>query len=161
MSTPTHLAALDVIRDSMKWLRESLDGMPAEAVNWTPGEGTNSVAVLIRHALPSTVFWARSGSGENPSSQAYTAEERTPAFAATRETRQSLLQMIDDAERRIEAILRAGTEAHLAAQVVMDDDPDEPPISGAKCLVHAAAHLREHAGQTALTRQLWLARATR
>ncbi len=159
MSTPTHEATLDVIRDSLKWLRESLDGMPAQAVNWTPGEGTNSVAVLIRHALPSTVFWVRSGSGEYPSSRAYTAEERTPAFEATGETRQSLLRRVDEAERRIEATLRAGTEAHLAAQVVMDDEPDEPPMSGAKCLVHAASHLREHAGQAALTRELWLARA--
>jgi hypothetical protein len=159
MSTATHLATLEDIQDSLKWLRESIAGLPPEGLNWAPAAGTNSIAVLVRHALPSTAFWGAAGGGRTPSHRTYVEDERTPAFLAAAETEESLRALIDRVERELDAVLRHGKDEHLDVQVLMDDEPDEPPVSGAYCLVHAASHLREHAGQVALTRDLWLARA--
>lgn len=159
MSTLTHLAALEDIKDSMKWLREVVAGLPVEALDWAPASGTNSIAVLLSHALPSTVFWVQAGSGKAPSHRAYVENYRSKAFERRGLSERDLLALIASAESQVEDVLRGGTEEHLRAQHQHDDEPDEPPVSGASCLVHGASHLREHAGQAALLRDLWLAGA--
>jgi uncharacterized damage-inducible protein DinB len=158
MSTPTHLAALDDILDSLRWLRESVAGLPVEALDWSPGPDSNSITVLVCHALPSARFWVRAGSGENPSHREYAETERREAFEMRGESERFLLDMLTNYEADIGVALSKGTEEHLAATYIMDDEPDEEQ-SGPYCLVHAASHLREHAGQVALTRDLWLGRA--
>lgn len=160
MSTPTHLAALEDIQDSLKWLREVISGLPVEALDWVPAPGANSITVLASHAVPSTVYWVQAGSGKDPSHAAYVQNHRKRAFEANRLTELDLRSLIDQAEADAEAALRDGTDQHLTARFTLDDEPDEPPVSGATCLVHGASHLREHVGQAALVRDLWLARAT-
>lgn len=159
MSTPTHLAALDDIRDALNWLRETVAGLPVEALDWPPGPGTNSIAVLGRHALSSTVFWASAGTGQDPSHRAYVQQERLPAFESRGMTARSLSAEIDETLKKLDNILREGEEAHLRSMLSWPES-DATPRTGAGCLVHAASHLREHVGQAALTRDLWLARAT-
>jgi uncharacterized damage-inducible protein DinB len=159
MSTPTHLAALEDIQDSLKWLREVITGLPVEALDWVAAPGANSITVLASHAIPSTVYWMQAGSGKNPSHAAYVRDHRNRAFEAKRLSEADLLSLIDRAEADAEAALRDGVDAHLAARFTLDDEPDEPPVSGATCLVHGASHLREHTGQASLTRELWLAQA--
>lgn len=159
MSTRTHEAALEDIRDSFRWLREIVGDLPVEALDWAPAPGTNSITALICHALPSTRFWVRAGSGENPSHRAYVAHERTGQFERKGEAARFHLDQLTNFEADIEIALRDRTDEHLAALFAWDDRPGEPPTTGAGCLLHAASHLREHAGQAALTRDLWLARA--
>ena len=159
MSTPTHLAALEDIQDSLKWLREVIAGLPVEALDWVPAPHANSITVLTSHALPSNTYWMQAGSGQRPSHAAYVSNFRNQAFDAKSLSESDLVSLIERAERDAEAALRQGTVEHLADHFTLDDEPDEPPVSGATCLVHGASHLREHVGQAALMRDLWLARA--
>ncbi|MEX0781193.1 MAG: DinB family protein [Dehalococcoidia bacterium] len=161
MSTPTHLAALEDVEDSLKWLREVISGLPMEALDLVPAPGANSITVLVSHALPSTVFWVQAGSGKAPSHRAYVKNHRNQAFEKSGLSEADLIRVIDSAGRAAEAALQDGSEAHLAALYEHDDEPDEPPVTGATCLVHGVSHLREHVGQAALMRDLWLARATK
>jgi hypothetical protein len=161
VSTPTHLAALEDIQDSLKWLREVISGLPVEALDWVPSPGGNSITVLASHALPSSVYWMQAGSGMAPSHAAYVRDHRNRAFEQRGLSEGDLSSVIDRAATDVEAALRAGTGQHLAARFTLDDEPDEPPVSGATCLVHGASHLREHVGQAALMRDLWLPRATK
>jgi uncharacterized damage-inducible protein DinB len=161
MSTPTHLAALEDVQDSLKWLREVISGLSAEALDWVPAPGTNSITVLASHALPSSVYWMQAGSGRDPSHAAYVQHFRNQAFDTKGLAEGDLASLIDRAQADAEAALRSGTDSQLAAQFTLDDEPDEPAVTGATCLIHGASHLREHIGQAALLRDLWLARATK
>ena len=161
MSTPTHEAALADVRDSLSWLRQIITDLPVEALDWTPAPGTNSITALLCHVLPSTRFWVRAGSGHNPSHRAYVENERTGQFERKGESATFHIDQLVNFDADIELALRGGTEEHLAAEFAMDDEPGEAAKTGAGCLIHAASHLREHAGQAVLTRDLWLARATR
>ena len=158
MTTPTHEAALDDVRDSFSWLRETVVDLPPEALDSVPAPGANSITVLICHALPSTRFWMRAGSGMSPSNRSYVLNERAGQFERKGESSRYHLDSLTSFNADIEVALREGSEEHLAALFGMDDEPDEIPITGAHCLMHGVSHLREHAGQAALTRQLWLAR---
>ncbi|HEX6031091.1 MAG TPA: DinB family protein [Tepidiformaceae bacterium] len=157
MSTPTHLAALEDIQDSLKWLREVVTGLPVQALDWVPAAGANPITVLASHAIPSTLYWAEAGSGKSPSHRAYVENHRRAAFETNGLTSEDLLARIEQAEAAVEAALRDGREEHLVERFSLDDEPDEAAVSGATCLLHGASHLREHVGQAALTRDFWLA----
>ncbi|MGH2607962.1 MAG: DinB family protein, partial [Tepidiformaceae bacterium] len=143
MSTLTHLAALEDIQDSLKWLGEVITGLPVDALDWVPSRGANSIAVLASHAVPSTVFWVLAGSGKNPSHAAYVRDHRTRSFQVRDMSDASLLSVIHRAAAEVEAVLRQGTEADLAAPYAHDDEPGEQPVTGVTGLVHGASHLRE------------------
>ena len=155
MSTPTHEATLDDIRDTFAWLREIVTDLPVKALDWRPAARANSITALVCHALPSTRFWVRAGSGGAPSHRDYVKNERNGQFERKGDSARSHLDQLINFELDIEIALRNGTEAHLAMLFAMDDEPDELPVTGAYCLIHAASHLREHAGQAALLRDLW------
>jgi hypothetical protein len=95
-----------------------------------------------------------------PSHRAYVQDHRNRAFEAAGLGEGDLVGLIERTERDVEATLREGKGVHLDARFTLDDAPDEPPVTGATCLVHGTSHLREHVGQSALTRELWLALAT-
>src|SRR5258708_19765993 len=47
-----------VVQEDLKDLREGVDGLPGEALDWQPaGADTNSIAVLVTHVLHSTRSW--------------------------------------------------------------------------------------------------------
>ena len=161
MSTPTHLAVHEDIQDSLRWLRDTVSGLPVEALDWQPGPEANSITVLVCHALWSTRFWVWTGCGRNPSHREYVETERAEAFRMRGESDRFLLGWITNIEADVGVAIRGGRDEHLTAEYPMDDaEPDDGARTGASCLVHAASHLREHVGQVALTRDLWLARRT-
>lgn len=138
-------------------LREAIAGLPDEATDWRPAPNTNSLAVLVMHSIPATRFWLAAGSGRPVSLAAYRTEERAPAFDVANRSRAELEAAIDTAIPELESLLREGSEEHLGATCSWPEDPAMDK-TGAQCLVHALAHLREHVGQAQLTRDLWNAR---
>ena len=157
--TPTHAATLIVLRESLTMLRDAVAGLPDEAADWRPVPGTNSVAVLLTHALTSSRFFLGNGSGRPGSIVHYRAEERARAFEASGLAIGELVRAIDAFIPEAEEILANGDAASLAG--VLDwraESPGEPTRTGVECLFRAVAHLREHVGQVQLMRDLWLAR---
>ncbi len=159
--TPTHQAALNVTRDSLAMLRDTLSGLPDEAMDWSPAPGVmNPLGVLIAHSLTASKFLLAAGCGKAGSLVEYRASERTPAFATAGLTAAQLAERIDAALPPLRALLESGTQGHLEAWVDFPEDPSFAK-SGAQCLVHATAHLREHVGHAQALHDLWLAGAGR
>lgn len=156
--TDAHAAALTIIRESLDQLRAAFAGLPDEAMTWSPGGETNSLAVLVLHSLSATRFLFGCSCGAGESITAYRQGERAAAFATRRATQTQLEDAIDAALPAIEALAARGTEETLRATVSF---PEDPSVSrtGYGFLFHSIAHLREHAGQAQLMRDLWLLRA--
>ena len=156
--TPTHEAALNSARDSFGVLKELLKGLPDAAVAYAPIAGSNSLAILSAHSIVASRYLFSCGSGAPRSFTAYRAGERAASFESTSATVASLEAAINAALAEFETILGGGRDAHLPEIISWPGEEGAPTRSGALCLVHACAHLREHVGQAELTRDLWLAR---
>jgi len=157
--TPGHAGALQIVRESLAFLRSAVADLPQEALDWKPLPSANSITVLVAHAITSTRFFLRAGSGDVGSIAEYRAGERAEAFRTANVPKQQLLEMIDAFPAEAEAILSQGTEAHLAGPVSMPttDNLPVPERNGAGTLMAAIGHLREHVGHCQLMHDLWLA----
>jgi hypothetical protein len=157
--TPTHEGALQIVRESLAFLRSAVDDLPQEALGWKPLPSANSITVLVAHAVTATRFFLRAGSGSVGSITEYRATERAEAFRAAGILKAQLLAMLDDFGQEAERIVEAGTDAHLAATVEMPttDNLPVPTRNGAGTLMAAIGHLREHVGHAQLMHDLWLA----
>lgn len=159
--TPTHTAALHVARDSFAMLRQTLDGLPVEALDWSPAPGVmNSLGVLIVHSLTASQFLIGLGAGRMTSLTEYRAGERAASFASKGLTVSTHLTKVDAMEAVIANLLESGTEAHLAAWIHFPEDASFAK-SGVQCVIHGVAHLREHVGHAQALHDLWLAGAAK
>ena len=155
-SDPFLLAGRETISRSLDQLIDALDGLPQEGLNWRPrADDTNSIAVLMTHALNSTRSWLcvalgvalprRSRDDEFGVSAAAPGSIRLEAEGLAQECR-LLLEQAKDVDWH--TIRQTHPRANPA-------DPDQVPAAWA--LIHAVEHLREHLAQVLLTRQLFLA----
>jgi hypothetical protein len=157
--TPTHQGALQVTRESLHFLRSSIEDLPDEAMDWKPLPDSSSLAVLVVHSITATRFFLRAGSGAVGSLAAYRAGERAEAFRTAGIGSRGLLEMIAVFRDEAAAIVARGTNEHLSAPVefIAADDMPVPVRNGAGTLFAAIAHLREHVGHVQLMHDLWLA----
>lgn len=157
--TPTHEGALQVTRESLRFLRSSIEDVPEEAMDWKPLPGSSSLAVLVVHSITATRFFLRAGSGEAGSLADYRAGERAEAFRTSGIGKEELLAEIAAFWDEAEGVVVGGTEEHLSARVelIAADNLPVPVRNGAGTLFAAIAHLREHVGHVQLMHDLWLA----
>lgn len=153
---PTYEAANIVLRESFAMLTTALEGLPDAALDWTPTSGMSSLAVLATHAVTSTLFWVGAASGTSPERDQYFGKDRPASFQARGTNAELLRERITATLPDIERMLRQGTDVSLTDEMPWVDQGDRHRTGG-ECLVHAAAHLREHVGQAQLMRDLWLA----
>jgi uncharacterized damage-inducible protein DinB len=149
VADPTIDAVREVLEESLDEIRRGIVGLSVDELNATPAGGeTNSIAVIVTHALGATLSWLSLGTGSSRPPRDRDAEFRTVAddrFAAWTES------MID----RCGAVLDGA-----------DWDPDrvgtpdwnpalaEEPRTSAYAVAHALAHLGEHVGHLHMTREL-------
>jgi Protein of unknown function (DUF664) len=158
--TPTHAATLAIVKESFAMLRDSIDGLPDEALGWVPFEGTNSIAVLVVHSVGATRFFLKAGTGDVGSLLTYRQTERADAFKTIGATVAGLCDQMAAFEVEAARIVANGADAHLLVAVAWPDvRPPIPARTGAGSLIHAVGHLREHVGQAQLVRELWLNRS--
>ncbi len=155
--TPTHAAALASATDSLSLLKETLAVLPDEALNYVPQPGLNPLAVLIAHSISATRFLFLLGTGQVSSFVEYRNGSRAASFEAKGTGIAKVNAEVDAFLAELEGILAQGTEAHLADVPTYPGEDDAPRRSGALCLIHGSAHLREHVGQAELMRDLFLA----
>lgn len=153
---PTYEAANYVLRDSFTMLSDALEGLPDAALDWTPVSGTSSLAVLATHSMTSTLFWIAAATGAAPEREEYMAKQRPASFQARGTTAEALRSRIADTIPEVTRLLAQGTDVSLADEMPWVEESGRRR-TGAECLVHAVAHLREHVGQAQLMRDLWLA----
>ncbi len=132
-----------------------MDGLDAATLNARPGdESTNSVAVLATHAMHSTRLWLSLAVGAS-----LPRRDRPAEFAASVTGPQPLLEMIDTfGADCIAALDSAAAVDWSAIRLLPAADGTTTEVIAAWALVHAIDHLRGHADETALTRNVLLAR---
>ena len=153
----TYSAALNVTQQSLEMLSAAIDGLPPEALAWTPAPNTNSMAVLVRHSLSALPFFFACSTGNLGSIAEYRRTDRAEAFKVLGGTSEELKTLIAGAMPQLQRLLEDGTQASLDAIV---EWPAEDPTfrrTGLEALINIVGHLREHVGHTQLMRDIWLA----
>lgn len=133
-----------------KQMRESVEGLDDEALNWSPGPEMNSIAVLVVHTLGSeldTLNLVRGVSADR---------DRDAEFTVASATRDELVALIDRADVLLAEHAGEITEDDLAATC---DRPGRAPQVGLYWLLFNYGHAREHLGHLHMTAQLWRARS--
>ncbi len=146
---PTIAALREVLAESLDELRRGLDGLSVEELNARPAGGTtNSVAVIVTHALGSTRSWLSLALGKPLPDRDREAEFRVVAddgFAASTEGEIArCLGLLDDAVWDPARIGVPSWSSRLA----------EEPRTAAYAAAHALAHVGEHVGHLHMTREL-------
>jgi DinB superfamily len=130
-------------------IRELIQGMDAEALNWKPHPEANSIAALVTHTLGSEHEMLAAVRGvkvprDRPS------EFKAEAGAA------DLERILDEADSWLDE-----QTAAMRPEDLTSDRPrgDRPPQPGLVWLLTNYGHVREHHGQMQLTKQLYEGRA--
>jgi hypothetical protein len=129
-------------------IREQVQGVDRDALNWKPHPDANSVVVLVVHTLGSEREMIRAVRLLS------TERDRTAEFKAEAEAA-DLLALLDRADRELDEHIGAIKAADLTE---MRPRGDRPPKPGLEWLVSNYGHAREHLAQIQLTNQLREAR---
>jgi uncharacterized damage-inducible protein DinB len=146
-------ACYDRLADLHAEMEQALAGLPPEALDWTPGPGFNSLAVLAVHAAGAERYWLGDVAGGLPSGRDREAEFRVAGLELAQVT--GLLVEVLATSRQVLESLR---DSQVGEMRVVPRDGRSTTL--AWCLAHAVEHTAEHTGQMQLTRQLWEARAS-
>ncbi len=151
---PFSAAAYEMIQTSIQDLRATVAGMDRAALNRAPAPETNSIAVLVAHAVTSATTLLEAALTGRMDRGHYMGTVRPAAFATRDADAADLLAQLDDLARTAERLTTEGARADYAAPVVYIGGAEGPPRTRAWCLLHAVEHLREHVGHAQLTKQL-------
>src|SRR2546422_847805 len=154
MADPLLLAAQDTVRRTFADMRQCLEGLPTEALDWRPGDAsTNSVAVLTVHSLHSTRSWLSIATGEP-----LPERDRASEFRVSAKDNVSLFGVFDEIVSDCLALLEPSRPidwAEMRRTHARPNPEEDMQVPAAWALLHAVEHLRDHLGQMQLTRQLW------
>jgi uncharacterized damage-inducible protein DinB len=109
-------AYLNRLEELHRDLNRALEGLPAEALNWSPGPEMNSLAVLAAHTAGSERYWIGDVVAQDDSQRDRDAEFRTHASSAA-----ELIARLDTALAHSRSVLERLTLSSL------DEKRTEPP----------------------------------
>ncbi len=132
----------------------ALAGLPPEAVNWQPGEGMNTLAVLAVHSAGAERFWIGDIAMQEPLKR-----DRPGEFATQNFTAEQAIARLDWSLDYARGALARLTLADLTTARANPRNGSETTVGWA--ILHALEHTAMHAGHAQLTRQLWEATASR
>ncbi len=139
---------LNVLEKYHNELASTLDGLPAEALDWSPGPEMNSLAVLVVHATGSERYWLRDVIQGIPSGRDREAEFRTQG-----RTVDALKAILQEATALAREVLMPLSRAEF--EVPRLSPRDGRQVTAQWALMNTLAHMASHAGHASLTRQLW------
>jgi hypothetical protein len=126
-------------------IREQVEGVARDGLNWKPHPDANSVVVLVVHTLGSEREMIRAVL------MLSTERDRPAEFKAEADAA-DLLALLDRADRELDEHVGALTAADL---IEMRPRGDRPPKPGLEWLLSNYGHAREHLAQIQLTKQLY------
>jgi uncharacterized damage-inducible protein DinB len=149
MSDATIEAAADLLNDSLEALSAAVADAPLEALAWRPpAEDANPLVVLAVHAMHSTRWWLSVATGASMPER-----DRPSEFRATAGDPDELRSLIERMSEECRGLLASSKRFDPAATWTSPTDGEV--VTRGWALLHAIEHLREHAAQALLTRQLW------
>jgi hypothetical protein len=144
---------LNRLEDVHAGMRRTLEGLPQEAVDWSPGPDINSMAVLAAHTAGALRYWIGDVAGQEPSGRDRPAEFRTKNVDAA-----ELIARLDAAFDHSRGVIERLALPDLEAMRISPRDGKEYGTVWA--LAHALAHTAVHLGHMHITRQWWEQRET-
>ncbi len=128
-------------------LLAALEGVDDALLQWCPGPGYNSVAILLRHLAGSERWWIGEAIGAIPSHRVRDAE-----FVHDTPRRADLLRAVEEARgltrRVLSGLAMEDLDAEAAPAVTVGKPPKRPTKLWA--LLHYIEHLGYHRGQILL-----------
>ena len=147
MADATIDALHEVLGQSLDELRRGVAGLSVEQLNARPAEGdTNSIAVIVTHALGSTRSWLSLAMGA-----AVPDRDRPSEFRAVADD--GFAAWTEDAIARCLGVLDGATWDPTRVGTPTWIQPPKPRTA-AYSMSHALAHLGEHVGHLHMTREL-------
>jgi uncharacterized damage-inducible protein DinB len=131
-------------------IMKALEGLPAEALDWSPGPGMNSISVLVFHTTGSERFWIGDVGMDD-----FSNRDRASEFAVRAVTPEVLRKRLEDALTYAhQALGRLSLQDLEASRVAKTHETKTVTVGWA--LLHALEHASVHLGHIQLTRDLWL-----
>jgi uncharacterized damage-inducible protein DinB len=154
MMVPEVLAYLTDLEELRGQVKNLLEGLPREALDWRPVEGegelaTNSLTAMVVHLAGSETFWMKEIIGGKKIIRDRDAEFLTKGLSPF-----ELRSKIEEGAKVTAEVLSALTEEKLEELRKWRDRS----VSVRWCILHVVEHFAQHLGHMQLTRQLWLAK---
>jgi DinB superfamily len=130
-------------------LRDVVSGLDADALNWVPTPGANSIATIITHVVGSEAETLRSLAG------LACDRDREAEFEVRESTRDQVLELLDEADDLIAAVTALIGVERLESGLTLPTLPVDEARLGLTWLVGNYGHAKEHLGHVELTRQLY------
>ena len=147
---PSILAFREVLDEGLDELRKGIDGLTVDELNARPAGGeTNSIAVIVTHALGATRSWLSLATNAP-----LPPRDRDAEFVAVADERFGAW-----AEEQF-GVCRAILDDDVHWDPALTRTPDwnprlaEEPRTAAYAVAHALEHLGEHVGHLHMTREL-------
>ena len=134
--------------DLHEQIRNDLNSLPPEALDWKPGPEMNSVSVIVVHLTGSERFLVGDVVMQEASNRNRDAE-----FMVKGMTRADLNRRLDETEAYVRASFEKLTLEDLAKERLHPRHGNQVKIAWA--LLHALDHAATHLGHINITTQLW------
>ncbi|HSZ36533.1 MAG TPA: DinB family protein [Acidimicrobiales bacterium] len=145
-------AVLSLFRQLHGQLRDEVNRLDADALNWVPVTGANSIATIITHLIGSEAETLRSVAGLQH------GRDRAAEFRGTGATTLQILDLIGQADSLVSLVEPDIASENLEATFSLPTLPADEQRTGLTWLVGNYGHAREHLGEIQLTSQLYAAR---
>lgn len=129
-------------------IQRALEGLPQEALDWSPSTDMNSLAVLAVHTAGAERYWIGDVAGQDASGRDRDAEFQTKGLDVA-----ALTARLDAALAHSRSVLDKLTVADMDARRSAPRDGKEYTVAWA--LLHALEHAAIHLGHMQIVRQLW------
>jgi hypothetical protein len=130
--------------------RAEIIGLNDETLNWSPGPGYNSIALLVVHSVGSEAETLRSVAGI-PGVRDREAEFQPKTYALSQ-----CLALLEEADQLIDELSPLLDEARLGQFCSLPTLSQRERRSGRTWLIGTYGHAREHLGHVQITKQLAL-----
>jgi uncharacterized damage-inducible protein DinB len=129
-------------------IEQAIKDLPQDSLDWSPGEGMNSIAVLIVHLTGAERYWIGDVALGDTSGR-----DRATEFSVSRIPLAALQARLVDSSAYAQNALTRLTLGDLVQERVSPRDGRK--FSVAWALLHALEHTAIHLGHIQITRQLW------
>jgi uncharacterized damage-inducible protein DinB len=129
-------------------MKQAIEGLPQEALDWIPGSEINSLSVLVIHTAGAERYWIGDVIGGDDSRRVRGAEFRVKGISTNK-----LNERLDEVLSHSEGVLAALNLDDLGT--IRTSPRDGRKVTVAWSLVHALEHTGLHLGHMQIIRQLW------
>ena len=127
-------------------IKNALDGLPPEALDWVPGPNMNSLTVLVIHTTGAERYWIGQMAGGDPVDRVRAEEFKAEALNVA-----TLVERLDETLAHSQRTLESLTLEDLETVRLHN----EKEYRAAWSLLHALEHTAVHVGHIQMIRQLW------